>query len=95
MPEMAQAPGAPAPAPEKGATELVTQIHSGLVKLMSLLGASSAIGDEDKQELAAIIDQYENFVQSKLGSPQAGPGKPPGSGNVPMETGGKPAMPTM
>jgi hypothetical protein len=91
-PKAPQAPeeGDEGSAPNVGPKQLVTGIHTQMMALMDMMSKSPGIADEDKQELAAIISQYQNFVKTKLGS--SGPQKPPQAppSNVSPEAAGNP-----
>jgi hypothetical protein len=82
------------PAPEQasgGASQLVSSIHTQMSQLMQMMGQSPAVGDEDKQKLAQLIQGFESFVEG-LGS---APGKNPQPGNVPSEAGVAEVKPAM
>jgi hypothetical protein len=74
-----------------GATKLVSSIHSQLSELADMLGSSQAVDDDDKQQLAAVIQQFQRFVDG-LGAPKS---QNPAPGAAPMEAGATNAKPMM
>lgn len=106
--EMSQgmpSPGAPAPkAPPAsddqegggGARELISGIHSGLIKFMELLDQEPSIAPEEKQELGSLIQGFQSLVE-KLGQPQGQPAPkaPSPTGAAPMEAGMSGAKPAL
>lgn len=95
----AAAKPAPGGAPQGGAAQLVSGIHTQLMQLMDLASKSPAIAPEEKQELGSIITQYQDFVQNVLGSApgaKPAPKAPQAPGSVPPEAGASPnAKPAM
>lgn len=98
---MPSAPQGAAPkAPQAGgsATDLVANIHSEMTKLMDIMQATPAVGDDDKAKLASVIQGYQQFVQGLSEAPgaakPAAPQAPAPTGPMPMEAGmrGKPMM---
>jgi hypothetical protein len=72
--------------------ELVSGIHTQLMALMDLMDKTESVTPEDKQALASIISQYQNFVSQNLGDgAQSAPQEPASArGNVSPEAGANP-----
>ena len=73
-----------------GASKLVADIHSSMMKLLDMVQAKFP---EDGQKLAEIVQAYQGFVDT-LGSGEApaGPARP---ANVPVEAGAAKVSPKM
>ena len=88
-----QAPAAEAAAPQAGgATQLVTDVHSGLMKLIDLMEQSPQVGSpEDKQKLGQVAQLFQSWVDDMGTAPGAAkPEAPMPQGNVSPEAGLKP-----
>lgn len=99
MRENMQAP-APSPAPEQSApqagnaTQLLVSINEGLTQLGDLID-KSGLSDQDKASYANLMQNFMAFADN-LGQPTgAGPAKKGSTGNVPVETMGRPTRPMM
>lgn len=79
----AQAPG--------GASQLVADIHSNLLKLADMIQAKFP---EDAQELGAIIQAYQGFVENLSQAPGQKQG-PPQPGTTTPEAGAADVQPAM
>lgn len=82
------------------ATKLVQDVGGGLAKLAEMLNGSQATTDQDRQQMAQIMDLFTDLVEKKLGGAQPGEDAPPeempaDQGAVPMQGGrtGKPMGP--
>jgi hypothetical protein len=89
--------GGPAqpPAQEEGpggASQLVSEIFSGMQKLKELMVGSGAAGDDDMMKLDQIAQGFEAFVEGLGGASEP---KPEHKGPMTMETGGKGGMPAL
>jgi len=84
MPAEAPAPQQPEQPAQGGASQLVSDIHDKMSKLMGAVSQSGAVDESDKAKLAQVIQQYEAFVNGLGGAKQPAA---PASGNVPMEAG--------
>jgi hypothetical protein len=82
------------PAPQAapgGASQIVAQVHDGLMKLMDLVQGAK-LPDQDVQQLGQIVTSFQGWVD-ELSKPAGGPSAPeeaPQSGAAPMESGGNP-----
>lgn len=93
---MAPMPSGPAPAdeggqPPGGASQLVADTHSNLLKLQELVDASFP---EDSEELATITQAYQGFVE-KLGAAPGQKQGPPVPGTTTPEAGAAKVQPAM
>lgn len=93
---MGQPPGASAeaqpgsePAQPGGASQIVADVHSGLLKLMDMLGSKFP---EDAQQLSAIVQQFQSFVDGLGQSPDQG-GAPQGAQQNQEQGAAKGAVP--
>ena len=89
---------APAPqqeqAPAGNATQLLVSINEGLTQLGDIID-KSGLSPQDKASYANLMENFMVFADN-LGQPANAPSKPKGStGNVPVETMGKPTRPMM
>lgn len=73
-----------------GVTELVTGIQAQMLTLLKLLSQSQGIPPQAKQQLAQIIAQYRDFVQSNLGEGGASEQGPAPQANTAPEVGANP-----
>lgn len=82
-------PGGPQQAPG-GASQLVTEIHDKLLKLMDMV-QGAGLPEEDGQELGQIISAFQKFVDD-LGKPegQESEDEPGAQGPAAPEAGGNP-----
>lgn len=62
--------------PQMSAADLVAGIHTNMTQLMELMDQSGAVGPEDKQQLASIIQQYQDFVSGLNQAPGQEPAPP-------------------
>lgn len=99
LPMPPQGAPAPAAAPDAapaqggggGASKLVADIHSGMMKLLDMVQAKFP---EEGKELQGIVQQYQDFIDGlgsgeDAGKPEAGPGM------VPVEAGAAKVKPAM
>ncbi len=101
FPPQAAAPapdaGQDAPAPEaapqqgKGASQIVTAVHTGLMQLMDLMQKNPALAEEAKA-LGAVVSGFQQVIESLGQAPGAQPaGAPPEAGGPGApEAGGNP-----
>lgn len=100
QPGMPAPKGAPAPQQGEpgGASKLVANIHSQMTELMDLLQQSPAADDQDKQQLAALIQGYQGFVEGLASAPGAQKAPPQAGlqpGAVPLEAGAADVRPAL
>jgi len=89
-------PAQPMPEGEKpqagGASKLVADVHSGMMKLMDLMQGKMP---EDEQKLAAIVQQFQGFVDGLGQAPGAAPQGQAAPGTTSPEAGASKAQPAL
>ena len=59
------------------ASELVANVHDGMVQLLDMMNQSPAFDQQERQQLASILQNYRGFVEGVLvGEGQQAPQKP-------------------
>lgn len=90
VPPQAPVQEAPEAAQAGGAQALLGDINDKMMSLMDLLDkAGPAIGDQDKAQLASVIQGFQGFAASLNEAPGAEKPQPqaPGLDQVPVEAG--------
>lgn len=70
--QMAEAPQEEAGQEEGAITALAKQVGDGLAKLSEALNSSPAATDQDREQMAGVLNGFIDLVEKKLGSSAPG-----------------------